>query len=92
MCNWNETDSQNKDFSEVQKMQNKLLRLLNGVRLSDRINTKTLLQNKRMLSVNQMNAQCKLLEIWKSLNITDYPFKPNPIQREEIVVNTLLVS
>ena len=28
-----------------------------------------------MLSINQMNAQVKLLEIWKAMNIEDYPLK-----------------
>ena len=28
-----------------------------------------------MSSVNQLNAQCKLLEIWKAKNLTDYPLK-----------------
>ena len=28
-----------------------------------------------MLSVNQLNAQVKLLEIWKAINVEDYPLK-----------------
>ena len=32
-----------------------------------------ILNNLNMLSVNQINAQVKLTEIWKSSNITDYP-------------------
>ena len=28
-----------------------------------------------MLSVNQLNAQIRLLEIWKSVNVSDYPLK-----------------
>ena len=35
-----------------------------------------------MLSTNQMNAQIKLLEIWKALNMDGYPFKPRPISRD----------
>ena len=30
-----------------------------------------------MLSVNQLNAQIKLVEMWKSENIADYPLKIN---------------
>ena len=37
----------------IQKIQNKMLRLLNGCRLLDKINTQTLLKKVKMLSVNQ---------------------------------------
>ena len=42
---------------------------LNGKKISDKISTKVLLNNINMLSANQINAQIKLLEFWKS-NIT----------------------
>ncbi len=28
-----------------------------------------------LMSVNQINAKIKLLEIWKSLNLKNYPFQ-----------------
>ena len=34
-----------------------------------------MLKKFKAVSVNQLNAQIKLLEIWKSLNIADYPLK-----------------
>ena len=34
-----------------------------------------LLKKFQLLSVNQLNAQIKLLEIWKSENIPNYPLK-----------------
>ena len=34
-----------------------------------------------MLSVNQLNANIKLLEIWKALNVDDYPLK---VKRQEV--------
>ena len=57
---------------EIQKIQNKLLRMLTNTKLQD---TVTLLQATKMLSVNQINPQIKILEIWKSLNIENYPIK-----------------
>ena len=34
-----------------------------------------------MLSLNQLNASVKLLEIWKALNVKDYPLQ---IKRQEL--------
>ena len=48
---------------------------LNGKELSDRVEIKTLLETSNMLSVNEMNAQIKLFEIWKVLNFENYPLK-----------------
>ena len=44
-------------------VQNKLVRWLNGVNLTDRKRTSDLLKKLNMLSVNQINAQVKLLEM-----------------------------
>ena len=48
---------------------------MNGSRLLDKISTKTLLSNVNMLSVNQLNAQIKITEVWKALNDTNRPLK-----------------
>ena len=61
-------DSTSKLMKDLQKTQNKMLRFLNKSRVSDKINTKTILDNLNMLSVNQINAQIKLTETWKALN------------------------
>ena len=55
-------------MKEVQKTQNKLLRFLNKSRIADKINTGSILEKLKMLSVNQLNAQIKLTETWKALN------------------------
>ena len=39
------------------------------------ISTDSLHKKFGMLSVNQLNAQIKLLEVWKALNVVDYPLK-----------------
>ena len=44
------------------------MRLLNNAKLSDHINNVTLFSNLNMLSVNQLNAQIKSIEVWKALN------------------------
>ena len=35
----------------------------------------SLLKKFNLLSVNQLNANVKLVEIWKALNLEDYPLK-----------------
>ena len=70
-----EEDQQGKDFKAIQLIQNALLRVLNGTRIIDRVSTRSLLKKFNMLSVNQINAQIKLLEIWKSLKVPDYPLQ-----------------
>ena len=44
-----------------------MARFLNG--------TKFLLEQANLLSVNQLNAKIKLQEVWKAINIEDYPIK-----------------
>ena len=45
-----------------------------------------------MLSVNQMNAQIKLIEMWKSVHDVNYPVKTVPLHRTGDVGNTWAVS
>ena len=72
------------DLWAIQLVQNKLLRLLNKSQLKDRISTVSMLEKFGILSVNQLNAQVKLLEMWKSQNIADYPLK---VRKQEIEEN-----
>ena len=62
-------------MKQIQLLQNKLTRFLNGTQIKDKISTKSILNNLNMLSVNQMNAQVKLIEAWKITHIPDYPIK-----------------
>jgi hypothetical protein len=52
-----------------------MARFLNGTRIKDKIRTKQILNNLKMLSVNRLNAQIKLVEVWKSFNEVEYPTK-----------------
>ena len=63
------------NLREIQLVQNKLLRNLNGTKIKDMISISSLHKKFGMLSVNQLNAQIKLLEVWKALNVVDYPLK-----------------
>ena len=66
-------DPQCAAFKAIQLVQNRLLRFVNGTQIKDRVPTQQLLTKFNMSSVNQLNAQAKLLEVWKALNIEDYP-------------------
>jgi hypothetical protein len=57
----------------VQRLQNKMLGILDGTLVSYRKSTKTILDNQNMLSVNQIAAQIKLTEMWKASNDPQYP-------------------
>ena len=71
----NSQDPYNTNMEKLQVTQNKLTRVLENVTLTDRIPTATLLNNQKMLSVNQIAAQIKLTEIWKACNIPKFPIK-----------------
>ena len=45
-----------------------------------------------MLSVNQINAQVKLNEMWKAVNVNNYPIKISLVSRAEEVAHTRAVS
>ena len=67
-------------MKDLQVSQNKMLRLLYNSRISDRISTVSLLAKFNMMSVNQINAQIKLSEMWEAVNDEDHPF--NLVKRE----------
>ena len=80
-----ETDPSNSEMDDIQLIQNKLLRFLNGSKLKDMISTKSMLIKMNLLSINQTNAQIKLIEMWKATNIEDYPIE---VKKQEYSDNT----
>ena len=60
-------------LDNLQTTLNKFARFIHGSSLMDKISTKTIFKETDLLSINQLNAQIKLLEIWKSKNIASYP-------------------
>ena len=77
---WKDTDTSTKLMKDLQISQNKMLRLLNNSRISNKISTASLLLKFNMLSVNQINAQIKLSEMWKAVKDGDHPF--NLVKKE----------
>ena len=47
------------------------------------VSTKSLLEKSNVLSVNQTNAQIKLLEMWKATTIQDYPIEVKKTKYDE---------
>ena len=41
-------------------------------KIKDRVSVKSMLQRFNLLSVNQLSAQIKLLEVWKAKNVDGY--------------------
>ena len=69
------SDPENGLIDDVQLVQNKLIRWLNGVTLKDRKRTSDLLKIIKMLYVNQINAQVKMSAMWKAHNWDNYQLK-----------------
>ena len=72
-----DTETSSGDLHTIQLIQNKLARALNNVKLSDHCTTKSLLTKLNMQSVNQLNAQIKITEIWKAVHKDNYPIEVN---------------
>ena len=72
---WSDAESESVSLGLIQKSQNKLLRFLNKSSLSDKISNKSMLEKHNMMSINQLNAQIKLTEIWKAVNDEAHLFK-----------------
>ena len=70
-----ELQPKNKVMCQIQKSQNKLMRIMSHVKTTDRKSIKDLLSETDMLSVNQTAAQIKLTEMWKVVNDPLYPIK-----------------
>ena len=60
-------------MENLQLAQNNLLRTLQNVRIKDKVSIASMLERQQMLSVNQLQAQIKLTEMWKASNVNKYP-------------------
>ena len=69
----------------LQLTQKCLLRALNNSRVADKISTQTMLDEFQLLSVNQLSAEIKLLEVWKSVNVKGSPIDLEPYNLNPIV-------
>ena len=82
-----EEDSEQKLLGSIQVAQNKLARFLSGRKLQDKIPNRDIYKELKIPSVHQINAQIKLLEIWKSQHSDTYPTKC--ISRNEAIQDRL---
>ena len=65
-------------MKSAQIAQNKMMRLLVKAPYNDRTSTNVLLEKTGFLSVNQLAASIKLVEVWKSINVESYPVHLEP--------------
>ena len=88
-------DTQSGNMKAAQIAQNKMVRMMGKVSLKDHIRSKDLLKKFGLLSINQLAAQIKLVEAWKTINVENYPIKleNNQLQRStngrEVRVSTV---
>ena len=68
-------------MKSLQLTQNRMLRAINNSKIKDRISVTSMLQKFNLLSVNQLAAQIKLTEVWKSINVEGYPIVLDPYNR-----------
>ena len=74
----NSEETKSSTMKSLQLTQNRLLRMLNGTRVAEKVSIKTMLNKFELLSVNQLSAQIKLTEVWKSINVGKCPLKLEP--------------
>ena len=63
-----ESDPEPTATKGVKVVFNDMLRLLNGVARKDKVSIKSLLSKLGWLSINQLVAEVRLMEVWKALN------------------------
>ena len=61
-----------------------MLRAINGTKIKDRVTVKSMLKKFGLLSVNQLSAQIKLVEVWKARNVEGYALSFDPYQQQNI--------
>ena len=74
----------------LQVTQNRFARFMHGSKLTDRVNNQIIYKDLNLLSVNQLNAQIKLLDVWKSLH--DETHRTRWVKRQDLLTRTGLKS
>ena len=65
------------------------IRVLNGTKIKDKVSIGTMLKKFNLLSVNQLAAKIKLIEVWKTINRLNYPlglvdpYKPTSLTNQQ---------
>jgi hypothetical protein len=73
-----EEDKTSSASKALQITQNRMMRTIDGTKIKDRVSVKYMLEKFNLLSVNQMAAKIKLLEVWKMVNREGSPLKLEP--------------
>ncbi len=64
-----ENDPKHKNLYELQLLQNKMLRIIHGVKTKDKVPIRKLLEKTEMLSINQLTCQSMLMDTWKATHL-----------------------
>ena len=78
------TDKTQISLKSLLSTQNRMLRMLNGTTIKDKISSCKLLEKFGLLSVNQLSAKIKLIEGWKIVHEEDYPLTLEPYKTKII--------
>ena len=73
-----EEDKTSSASKALQITQNRMMRTIDRTKIKDRVSVKYMLEKFNLLSVNQMAAKIKLLEVWKMVNREGSPLKLDP--------------
>ena len=73
-----EEDKTSSASKALQITQNRMMRTIDGTKIKDRVSVKYMLEKFNLLSVNQMAAKIKLLEVWKMVNREGSPLNLDP--------------
>ena len=80
-----ETDSTSACLKSLQLTQNTMLRAINGSKIKDKVSTKSMLIKFDLLSVNQLAAKIKLIEVWKSVQKEGYSLSLEPYRPKSTI-------
>ena len=87
-----EEDRKSQAMTKIQKALNKVLRFMIGAKVEDKVPTRKLLERSGLLSINQLVAECKLLETARAMR-TNIPslseeLKPLAETRQNLTIIT----
>ena len=79
----NEEETRSTSLKALQLTQNRMLRVINGTKIKDRVSIKSMLIKFNLLSVNQLAASIKLSEVWKVINVKNYAISLDPYKSKQ---------
>ena len=67
-----ESDPHHTNIEGIKVVFNNMLRLLCGSKRSEHTSVKSMLEKLGWLSINQLAAEVRLIEVWKAIHLSDY--------------------